>query len=117
MPVPSARIWLTWLPPVVVAVVVVLALGAGSGGSEGEGGGSGGEGEGSGTPPTTGFAQRVPTLPDEPFSYAYVDTLPAHFLTNAIPGPEQRAVADLDTTPARQPGDRRGGHPRPGPVL
>lgn len=118
--------WLTWLPPVIVAIVLLVALRPGGStsdqttagptagtpaagtettetpaGTETTAGGSAEPSTAGSTPPTTAFAERVPTLPDQPFDYR--TELPDHFLDNAIPGAEQRAVVDLDNTPSDNP--------------
>ncbi|MDH3680940.1 MAG: cytochrome-c peroxidase [Acidimicrobiia bacterium] len=112
----SERPWLAWAPPVLVAVLVVAALQVGRSdpgvGDEVAGGspaaGSGAETATAGGPaltvdpvdttPTTGFAQREPTLPAEPFAYG--TELPAHVDDGAVGGPPHQPLSALDTARA-----------------
>ena len=108
MPAWSERPWLTWTPPAVVALVVVVALQLG--------GGADGEPDPGVTPstdrsaatttptitPTTGFADREPTLPARPYAYA-VD-LPDHVAASVAPfdtQPPDQDVSDEITTLGR----------------
>ena len=58
------------------------------------------------TTPTTSFAQRLPALPAEPFSY--LNELPEHFLVNSIDGTMHRPVVELDSTPVDNPTTNEG---------
>ncbi|MGI9612014.1 MAG: cytochrome-c peroxidase [Acidimicrobiales bacterium] len=80
----SRRSWLTWSPPVVIALVVLIALQT-SGGASDDGTAAPPspslsettlQPQGDAVTPTTGFADREPTLPADPFDYGV--ELPAH---------------------------------------
>ena len=83
----SRRSWATWSPPVIIALVVLIALQT-SGGTSNDGAGAAVSLTSSETTqrqgavtPTTGFADRKPTLPGEAFDYGA--DLPAHVGSSA----------------------------------
>jgi len=113
--------WLIWLAPAAVGIVLTAALLGDDGPSSPPAsappdsasvdatslsGDNASSTSAASTPPTTSFAQRVPELPTEPFNYH--TELPDHFRFNAIPGADQRPVAELDNTPASNPTTNAG---------
>ncbi len=91
--------WLTWFPPVAIALVVAAVVAVRGGDGDGGPGDEVARVEEAErvppaeTTPTTGFADRTPTLPDEPFDYT--TNLPDH-----VTGGPAGVGADLDTAVA-----------------
>ena len=113
----SERRWLTWAPPVIIAVLVVAVLQLGGGepaatpapGASPDGADGGDErptitatdSPNSETTPTTGFAERLPSLPDDPFDYT--TELPPHVEEVVLASSVHRPLSELDSTPPDAP--------------
>ncbi len=89
---PRRRSWLAWLPPLVLAAALIGVIQARSGPAPLLGDAAGPNETSPGGPPTTGFAQRVPSLPDQPFDY-----------TVEVPGHLAPVAAAFESSPPENP--------------